>query len=206
MELQLQTLAGKSGKGSVAVSEAVFGRDYNEGLVHQAVVSYAADARQGTKMQKNRSAVSGGGAKPFRQKGSGRARAGTTRSPLWRTGGVTFAAQPRSFTKKMMKKAYRAAMSVILSQLNREERFVVIEPIVLEQPKTKLLQEALGAEKLGRVLILVHEHDQNLVLASQNMPNVCVMLASHVDPRTLVAADRVCATADAVKQLEERLS
>ena len=206
MELQLQTLAGKSGKGSVAVSEAVFGRDYNEGLVHQAVVSYAADARQGTKMQKNRSAVSGGGAKPFRQKGSGRARAGTTRGPIWRGGGVTFAAQPRSFTKKMPKKAYRVAMSVILSQLNREERFSVIEPIAIDQPKTKLLKDALGTEKAGKLLILIHEEDKNLSLAARNIPHVCVMLASHVDPRTLVAADHVFATADAVKQLEERLS
>jgi len=206
MELQVQSVADKSVKGSVAVSEKVFDRDYNEGLVHRAVIAFDAAGRQGTKAQKNRSAVSGGGAKPFNQKGSGRARAGTTRGPIWRGGGVTFAAKPRSFEKKMPKKAYRAAMASIVSQLHREERFTVIEPITLAEPKTKLFQAAMGSTELNRTLLLIHEMDENLLLAARNVPDVCIMLASHVDPKSLVGANNVLATAEAVKQLEERLS
>lgn len=206
IQLQVLSVADGSVKGSLDVSEGVFARDFNKDLVHRSVVSYAAAARQGTKAQKNRSAVSGGGCKPFRQKGSGRARAGTTRGPLWRTGGVTFAAKPRSFDKRMPKKAYRVAMTAIVSQLVREERFAVIDPIVLDQPKTKLFMQAMGSLELNKTLILIHEHDESLLLASRNVPGVHVMLASHVDPRTLVASNKVLATAEAVKQLEERLS
>lgn len=207
MKLEVQAVADKGAvSGSIDVSETVFGREYNEGLVHRAVVAFATNARQGTKAQKNRAAVSGGGAKPFRQKGTGRARAGTTRGPIWRGGGATFAAQPRSFGKGMPKKAYRAAMRSIVSQLNREGRFIVIDPISIAEPKTKLFQEAFGSRELKRTLILIHECDENLLLASRNIPHVCIMLASHVDPRSLVGANEVLATAAAVKQLEERLS
>ena len=206
MDLQIQSVADKTIVGSVQVSEEIFSRDYNEGLIHRAVVAFDATGRQGTKAQKTRAAVSGGGAKPHRQKGSGRARAGSSRGPLWRGGGVTFAAQPRSFAKGMPKKAYRAAMRAIVSQLLREERLIVIDPLLLEQPKTKLFYKAMGSRELHRTLILIHEIDENLLLAARNIPDVCIMLASHVDPRSLVGANHVLATAAAVKQLEERLS
>jgi large subunit ribosomal protein L4 len=210
MELQVQAIADASVTGSIQVSEKIFGlTNYKEraGLAHRAVVAYAAAGRQGTKAQKNRSAVSGGGAKPFRQKGTGRARAGTTRGPIWRTGGVTFATQEnRSFKKRMPKKAYRAAMATIVSQLTSEGRFIVIDPIKIAEPKTKLFREAIGSRELKRTLILVHENDENLWLASRNVPGVHIMLASHVDPVSLVGANEVLATAEAVKQLEERLS
>jgi large subunit ribosomal protein L4 len=206
MNLQIQSVANATVIGSLQVSEKIFSRDYNEGLIHRAVVAFYAAARQGTKAQKNRAAVSGGGLKPHRQKGSGRARAGTTRGPIWRGGGVTFAAQPRSYAKSMPKKAYRAAMSAIFSQLLREERLIVIDPVLLEQPKTKLFYEAMGSRQLHRTLILIHEIDDNLLLAARNIPDVCIMLASHVDPRSLVGANHVLATAAAIKQLEERLS
>jgi large subunit ribosomal protein L4 len=206
MELQVQSVLNSSVTGSIQVSDAIFARDYNEGLIHRAVVNYAAAARQGTKAQKTRAQVSGGGKKPHNQKGSGRARAGTIRSPLWRKGGVIFAAVPRTFKKGMPKKAYRAAMAAILSQLHREGRFIVIDPIVVSEPRTKVFQKAMGSCELNGTVILIHQSDENLWLSSRNIPGVYIMLASHVDPRSLVAASRVLATAEAVKQLEERLS
>ena len=165
---------GKKKPGSVEVSEATFARDYNEALIHQVVTAYLAGGRQGTRAQKNRSAVAGGGKKPWRQKGTGRARAGTIRSPIWRSGGVTFAATPQDHSQKVNKKMYRSAMRSILSELARSERLVVVESMSLEQPKTKLLVEALKGYGLDNVLIVASEVDQNLYLASRNLHKVDV--------------------------------
>lgn len=206
MELQIQAVNSSSVSGSIDLSEKVFNQPLDKGLIHRVVVAYDAAGRQGTKAQKNRSDRRGGGAKPFRQKGTGRARAGTIRSPIWRGGGITFAATNRSFTQRMPKKMYRKAMSTIVSQLIREERLHCIEPIELAEPKTKAFLQVMGERVLNKTLILVSEVNENLALSSRNVPGVCVMLASRVDPRTLVLSNTVLATADALKQLEERFS
>jgi large subunit ribosomal protein L4 len=203
MDLNIVTPEGA--KGTVAVSEVTFGREFNQDLVHQAVVAYLAGARQGTKAQKNRSAVSGGGAKPWRQKGTGRARAGTIRSPLWRTGGVTFAAQPRNHEQKLNKKMYRAALRCILSELNRQERLVVVESFDLEAPKTKALVQKLAQFDLNDVLIVTEEVSENLYLASRNLHKVNVVDAAGVNPVSLIGADKVVVTVDALKKFEEML-
>ncbi|BFM14271.1 50S ribosomal protein L4 [Maricurvus nonylphenolicus] len=203
MDLNIVTPEGA--KGTVAVSEVTFGREFNQDLVHQAVVAYLAGARQGTKAQKNRSAVSGGGAKPWRQKGTGRARAGTIRSPLWRTGGVTFAAQPRNHEQKLNKKMYRAALRCILSELNRQERLVVVESFDLEAPKTKTLVQKLAQFDLKDVLIVTEEVSENLYLASRNLHKVNVVDAAGVNPVSLIGADKVVVTVDALKKFEEML-
>lgn len=203
MDLNIVTPEGA--KGTVAVSEVTFGREFNQDLVHQAVVAYLAGARQGTKAQKNRSAVSGGGAKPWRQKGTGRARAGTIRSPLWRTGGVTFAAQPRDHDKKLNKKMYRAALRCILSELNRQERLVVVENFDLEAPKTKALVQKLAQFDLSKALIVTQEVSENLYLAARNLHKVDVVDAAGVNPVSLVGAEKVIVTVDALKKFEEML-
>ena len=197
---------GKKKPGSVEVSEATFARDYNEALIHQVVTAYLAGGRQGTRAQKNRSAVSGGGKKPWRQKGTGRARAGTIRSPIWRSGGVTFAATPQDHSQKVNKKMYRSAMRSILSELARSERLVVVESMSLEQPKTKLLVEALKGYGLDNVLIVASEVDQNLYLASRNLHKVDVRDVEGVDPVSLIAHEKVVVTVDAVKKFEEALA
>ena len=194
---------GKKKPGTVEVSEATFARDYNESLIHQVVTAYLAGGRQGTRAQKNRSAVAGGGKKPWRQKGTGRARAGTIRSPIWRSGGVTFAATPQDHSQKVNKKMYRSAMRSILSELARSERLVVVESMSLEQPKTKLLVEALKGYGLGNVLIVASEVDQNLYLASRNLHKVDVRDVEGVDPVSLIAHEKVVVTVDAVKKFEE---
>ena len=197
---------GKKKPGTVEVSEATFARDYNEALIHQVVTAFLAGARQGTRAQKNRSAVAGGGKKPWRQKGTGRARAGTIRSPIWRAGGVTFAASPRDHSQKVNKKMYRSAMRSILSELARSERLVVVESMSLEQPKTKLLVEELKGYGLENVLIVSSEVDQNLYLASRNLHKVDVRDVEGVDPVSLIAHEKVIITVDAVKKFEEALA
>ena len=197
---------GKKKPGTFEVSEATFARDYNEALIHQVVTAYLAGGRQGTRAQKNRSAVAGGGKKPWRQKGTGRARAGTIRSPIWRSGGVTFAATPQDHSQKVNKKMYRSAMRSILSELARSERLVVVESMSLKQPKTKLLVEALKGYGLDNVLIVASEVDQNLYLASRNLHKVDVRDVEGVDPVSLIAHEKVVVTLDAVKKFEEALA
>ena len=204
MELKLVTNTGKESTESVTLSEEAFGKEFNEALVHQVVTAYMAGARAGTRAHKNRAAVRGGGAKPWRQKGTGRARAGTIRSPLWRTGGVTFAAVPQDHSQKVNKKMYRGAMRSILSELFRQGRLVAVESIKLDAPKTKELNgklEAMGLE--GRVLIVTAAEDVSLSLAARNLMNVDVAEARSVDPVSLVHFDKILMTADAIKHVEE---
>jgi large subunit ribosomal protein L4 len=189
--------------GSVEVSELAFGKEFNEALVHQVVTAYMAAGRQGTKGQKNRSAVSGGGAKPFRQKGTGRARQGTTRSPIWRTGGVTFAAQPREHAQKVNKKMYRAAMRCILSELVRQERLVVVEEFAVDAPKTKPFIAKLKELELDNALLITEDVEQNLYLAARNVPHVDVRDAAGIDPVSLVGFEKVLITVPALKKIEE---
>jgi large subunit ribosomal protein L4 len=197
---------GNSSAGTVSVSDATFAREYNADLVHQVVTSFLAGARQGSKAQKNRAAVSGGGKKPWRQKGTGRARAGTIRSPLWRSGGVTFAAQPRDHSQKVNRKMYRAALRAIFSELARQERLVVIENFDVEQPKTKLLVQQLKEYGVDNALVLTSEVSENLYLAARNLHKVDVRDVNGVDPVSLVAHEKVMVTVDAVKQVEEMLA
>jgi len=206
MEMKLTTASGRASKNSVELSDDNFGRDFNEALVHQVVTAYMATARAGTKAQKSRSAVSGGGAKPFRQKGTGRARAGTIRSPLWRSGGTTFAAAPRSFEQKVNKKMYRAALRSILSELVRQERLIVVDKFAVDAPKTKQLAEKLKAMAIENVLIVAPEIDDNLFLSARNLPHVDVVAAKRVDPVSLVRFEKVIMTVDAVTALEEMLA
>jgi len=202
MELALRNAESSS----VQVADLVFGADYKPGLVHQVVTAYMAGGRAGTKAQKNRSAVSGGGSKPYRQKGTGRARAGTSRSPLWRSGGVTFAAQPRNYQQKVNRKMYRGALRSIISELVRADRLQVVSEFAIEAPKTKAVRAKLAELGLERVLILVDEIDANLALGARNLPGVWVDTASGVDPVSLVAAEMLLITEAALRRLEERLS
>ena len=203
MELNIATPEGA--KGTVSVSDVAFAKEFNQDLVHQAVVAYMAGARQGTKAQKNRAAVSGGGKKPWRQKGTGRARAGTIRSPIWRSGGVTFAAQPRDHSQKLNKKMYRAALRCILSELNRQERLVVVEDFALEAPKTKTLVHKLAQYDLAEALIVTEDVNENLYLASRNLHKVDVRDVQGVDPVSLIRFDKVVVTVAALKKFEEIL-
>ena len=196
---------GNADAGTVSVSDVAFAREYNEDLVHQVVTAYMAGARQGTRAQKNRAAVRGGGKKPWRQKGTGRARAGTIRSPIWRSGGVTFAAQPQDHSQKVNRKMYRAALRSIMSELARQDRLVVVESLDLEQPKTKLLAKQLGEYGVDNVLIVGAEVGENLYLASRNLHKVDVRDVDAVDPVSLIAYDKVMVTVDAVKKFEEML-
>ena len=193
-------------KGTVEVTDASFGREYNEGLVHQVLVAFMAGTRQGSRAQKNRSRVSGGGKKPWRQKGTGRARAGTSRSPIWRSGGVTFAAQPQEHAVKVNKKMYRGALRCIWSELIRQERLVVVEDLVIEQPKTKLLVEKLRDLGLSKTLIVVVKIDDNLRLASRNLSKADVRDITHIDPLCLISSEKVLVTTAALKSLEAALS
>ncbi|UTW44897.1 50S ribosomal protein L4 [bacterium SCSIO 12696] len=204
MELNIASAEGKAA-GTVTVSEQAFGNEYNQDLVHQAVTAYLAGARQGTRAQKNRSAVSGGGKKPWRQKGTGRARAGTIRSPLWRTGGVTFAAQPQDHSQKLNRKMYRGALRSILSELARQERLVVVESFDLDAPKTKGLVAKLSGLGLQEALIVSEEVNENLYLASRNLHKVDVRDVSAIDPVSLIKFDKVVVTVSALKKIEEML-
>jgi large subunit ribosomal protein L4 len=192
--------------GSVDVAEVAFGAEYNKPLVHQVVTAYLAGARAGTKAQKNRSAVRGGGAKPWNQKGTGRARAGTIRSPIWVGGGRTFAAQPRNHDQKVNKKMYRAALRSMLSELVRQDRLVVVESLELEAPKTKLLATRLKELDLTSVLILNEAFDEKVFLAARNLPQVGICDAASMDPVVLIRFEKVLVTLPALKLIEERLS
>jgi large subunit ribosomal protein L4 len=196
---------GNNEAGTVSVSDVAFAREYNEDLVHQVVTAYLAGARQGTRAQKNRAAVSGGGKKPWRQKGTGRARAGTTRSPIWRSGGVTFAAQPQDHSQKVNRKMYRAAMRSIMSELARQDRLMVVESLDLEAPKTKLLVKQLGEYGVDNVLIVSADVDENLYLAARNLNNVDVRDVDGIDPLSLIGHEKVMVTVAAVKKIEEML-
>ena len=182
-----------------------FGKEFNQDLIHQTVVAFLAGARQGTKAQKNRSAVSGGGKKPFRQKGTGRARAGTIRSPLWRSGGVTFAASPQDHSQKLNRKMYRSAMQSIVSELARQERLIIVEKFDLDAPKTKDLVSKLSDFGLSEALIVTEEVSENLYLSSRNLHKVEVCDSAAVDPVSLINFDKVVITVAALKKLEETL-
>lgn len=195
-----------AGSGSVDVAETAFGADFNEALVHQVVTAYLAGARAGTKAQKNRAAVRGGGAKPWRQKGTGRARAGTIRSPIWVGGGRAFAAQPRNHAQKVNKKMYRAALRSVFSELVRQDRLMVVEELTLEAPKTRLLAKELKGLDLDNVLILNEAFDEKLFLAARNLPNVGICDVASMDPVVLIRFEKVLVTLPALKLIEERLS
>jgi large subunit ribosomal protein L4 len=196
---------GNASAGTVSVSDVAFAKEYNEELVHQVVTAYLAGARQGTRAQKNRAAVSGGGKKPWRQKGTGRARAGTIRSPIWRSGGVTFAAQPQDHSQKVNRKMYRAALRSIMSELARQGRLIVVESLDVEEPKTKLLVKQLGEYGVDNVLIVSAEVGENLYLAARNLHKVDVRDVDGVDPVSLIGYEKVMVTVDAVKKFEEML-
>ena len=200
--MKIELLSNSKNK-DISISNEVFSKEFNESLVHQAVVSFMAAARQGSAKQKNRSEVRGGGKKPYRQKGTGRARAGTIRSPLWRGGGVTFAARPRDFSKKINKKMYRAAIKSIFSELVRQNRLVAIEKPVLEKPKTKEIANFLKEVSLSKVLIIIDELDMNLYLSARNIPNVDVITVKEINPVNLIKSHKVAVTSEALKQIEE---
>ena len=204
MELSI-VKPGNGEAGKVSVSDVAFAREFNEDLVHQVVTAFMAGARQGTRAQKTRSDVRGGGKKPWRQKGTGRARAGTIRSPIWRSGGVTFAARPQDHSQKVNRKMYRAALCSIMSELARQDRLIVVESLDIEEPKTKLLVKQLADYGLDSVLIVATEVGENLYLASRNLHKVDVRDVDAVDPVSLIAYDKVMVTVDAVKKFEEML-
>ncbi len=200
MKLKMQ------GSGSVDVLDSAFGVDFNEPLVHQVVTAYLSGSRAGTKAQKNRAAARGGGAKPWAQKGTGRARAGTIRSPIWVGGGRTFAAKPRDYKQKVNKKMYRAALRSVFSELVRQNRLVVVKDLELEAPKTKLLAGKLKDLDLDNVLILNEAFEEKIFLAARNLPNVGICDAASIDPVVLIRFEKVLITLPALKLIEERLS
>ena len=205
--MKLKVVSSGAQAEDIQVSDATFAREYNESLVHQVVVAYRNAGRAGTKAQKTKAEVRGGGIKPWRQKGTGQARAGSIRSPIWVGGGRAFAAKPRDFAQKVNRKMYRGAMQAMLSELARQERLLVVNGIELEAPKTKLLVQKLGELKLGsNVLILIEAHDEKLELAARNLPYVDVLPVSSLDPLSLARHDHVLATAGAVRLIEERLA
>ena len=205
MELAIIDDKGAAAGRNVGVSDSTFGVDYNEALIHQVVVAYMAGSRSGTKAQKTRSEVRGGGRKPWKQKGTGHARAGTTRSPIWRSGGVTFAARPRDYSQKVNRKMYRGAMRSIVSELVRSERLRVVESLTMEAIKTQALFARLKGMGLNDVLIIDAEPNENLLLSSRNLHWVAVVESSHVNPVTLMAFEQVLITESGLKSLEERL-
>ncbi len=202
MKVQLKNATPAS---EIQLSDAAFGRVYNEALVHQVVTAYMAAGRAGTKAQKSRAEVRGGGKKPWSQKGTGQARAGSIRSPIWVGGGRAFAAKPRDFSQKVNRKMYRAAMQTMVSQLVRQDRLVAVESIELTAPRTKLLISKLAEFGLTRALILVEAYEEKLFLAARNVPYVEVMAVSALDPLSLVKHDKVIATVGALKLLDQRL-
>ena len=201
--MKLKNTEGKT----VELDDAVFAHEYNETLVHQAVVAYMAGGRAGTKAQKTRSDVSGGGAKPWRQKGTGRARAGTSRGPIWRSGGVTFAARPRDYSKKLNKKMYRAAMCSILSELVRSDSLIILDDFGIKEPKTKQMVASLDKLKIGNDTLLVSaEEDNNLNMSSRNIPNCEYLTVSTLNPVSLVSHNNVVITSSAIAKVQEWLS
>ena len=199
--MQLTVAGGKD----IKVSEATFGREFSEALVHQVVTAYLAGGRAGTKAQKNRSAARGGGRKPWRQKGTGRARAGTIRSPIWRGGGRTFAATPRDHSQKVNRKMYRGAMQAILSELVRQDRLLVVDSLEIAEPRTAVLLGKLSELGFETGLIVTNELDENVYLASRNVPGVYTVDVAGIDPVGLVAADKVIMTVNAVEKIQEWL-
>lgn len=199
--MNLKTVSG----AAVELSEVAFGKEFNEALVHQVVNAYLAGARQGTRAQKTRAEVSGGGKKPWRQKGTGRARAGSIRSPIWRGGGKTFAARPQDWSQKVNRKMYRGAMQCILAELVRQERLILVEDIVVSAPKTKELLGKLSDLNATRALIVTDAVDENLYLAARNIPHVDVVDATAVNPVSLIAFDKVVMSVSAAKKLEVEL-
>jgi large subunit ribosomal protein L4 len=200
MKLKMQ------GSGTVDVAESAFGAEFNEALVHQVVTAFLAGGRAGTKAQKNRSQVSGGGAKPWRQKGTGRARAGTIRSPIWVGGGRAFAAKPRDYNQKVNKKMYRAALRSVFSELVRQERLVITDSITMEAPKTRELAGKLKKLGLDNVLIVNEAFDEKVFLSARNLPDVGICDAAAIDPVVLMRFEKVLITLPALKLIEERLS
>tara|TARA_B100000470_G_scaffold210614_1_gene188894 strand:- start:227 stop:844 length:618 start_codon:yes stop_codon:yes gene_type:complete len=205
MELKIEK-SGKKQAGTMSVADNVFAAKFNEPLIHQVLVSYMAGSRSGTKAQKSRSEVRGGGRKPWRQKGTGRARAGSIRSPIWRGGGVTFAAKSRDFSKKINKKMFRGAMRSIFSELVRQERFVCVDEFDVSESKTKLVKEKLDKLGLKEVLIITERLSENLYLGVRNIPKVDVMDSNEIDPYSLIGFEKVLITQAAVEKVEEWLS
>lgn len=204
MDIQLQSFDG-SKAGNITVSDSLLDREYNESLVHQVVTAYLAGARSGTVAQKTRSEVRGGGRKPFAQKGSGRARAGTIRSPLWRSGGITFAAKPRDYSQKVNRKVYRNAMCTILSELRRKDALVIVDKIDIDTPKTKDLLAKVSGLGLKNALIVTENAVGNLALASRNLYNLAATDAAHINPVALLRFEKVVISEDSVRKLEESL-
>lgn len=204
--MQVNLVSSTGDAGSVDLADRTFAVDYNEALVHQVVTAYMAGSRRGTKARKSRAEVRGGGAKPWRQKGLGRARAGSIRSPIWRGGGAAFAAKPRNFDQKVNRKMYRGAMRSILSELVRRERLLVVQDFALEKPKTKDMVAQLAALGLSDVLIITAEMDDTLALASRNLHRVAVQHAAEVNPVNLLAFDKIVMTVVAAKRIEERFA
>ena len=204
--MKVKVLNLKTNKStSQEVSEDIFGRDYNESLVHQITTAYMAAGRSGTKAQKNRSAVSGGGKKPWKQKGTGRARAGTSRGPIWRSGGVTFAAKPRDYSKKVNKKMYKGAISVILSELLRKDRLKIVSDLEIKEPKTKNITSLMKSLDLKDALLMTDELDENLYLSSRNLYHVGVCDTQSIDPVSLIGYENVVLTKAALKRVEAML-
>lgn len=206
MDLPVYKAGANTKTDTLTLAPAVFEKEFNETLVHQVLTAYMAGARQGTKAQKTRAEVRGGGKKPWRQKGTGRARAGSIRSPIWRGGGVTFAAKPRDFTQKVNRKMYRGAMRAILSELVRQERLIIVDDIKLDEPKTKTLLQILQPMELRSVLIITDLLDENLYLSARNIPNTDVIDVEMIEPFSLIGFDKVMITASAVKLVEEQYS
>ena len=205
MDLKLQSFAGKKSKGNITVSDTLFDREYNESVVHQVVTAYLAGGRSGTHAQKTRSEVRGGGRKPFAQKGSGRARAGTIRSPLWRSGGITFAAKNRDYSQKVNRKMYRSAICIILSELRRKDALIIVDKVELDTPKTKDLLAKTAGLGVDNVLIVTENAAGNLALASRNLYDVAATDAAHVNPVALLRFDKIVISEDSVRKLEESL-
>ena len=204
--MKVKVLNLKTNKStSQEVSEDIFGRDYNESLVHQITTAYMAGGRSGTKAQKNRSAVSGGGKKPWKQKGTGRARAGTSRGPIWRSGGVTFASQPRNYSQKVNKKMYKGAISVILSELLRKDRLKIVSDLEIKEPKTKNITSLMKTLDLKDALLMTDELDENLYLSSRNLYHVGVCDTQSIDPVSLIGYENVVLTKAALKKVEAML-
>jgi large subunit ribosomal protein L4 len=206
MELALTTATGKVSKKTVELPDVIFATDFNEDLVHQAVTAYLAGARAGTRAHKTRAEVRGGGKKPWRQKGTGRARAGTIRSPIWRGGGRTFASKPQDYSQKLNKKMYRAAMRSIMSELVRQERLMVIDDFSMDAPKTKELNAKLTALGVDSVLLVTHDLNEALYMSARNLFKVGLCEVGYVDPVSLVRFEKVVITVSALKKLEESLA
>ena len=205
MELTLHK-TGNKGIGKVMVEDAIFAASFNEPLIHQVVTAYLAAARSGDSAQKTRAEVRGGGRKPWRQKGTGRARAGTIRSPLWRSGGKIFASKPRDYEQKVNRKMYQGAMRSILSELARQERLIVVDDFSVDSPKTKEMVQKLAALSVSEALIVTHEENENLFLAARNLYRVDVIEPYELNPYHLIGSEKVIVTEAAIKQIEARLS